>query len=453
MEKPRVPIPIYHPHEPREDEVIYPKFIKRILIASAMVFLAAWLIPKLPWRPKRIEDYLTIYRMIFEAFRTWSMVSTALTTFIIFSYFMITGAYNWRRQYTQSTRNQRAEQFEEVSENERLWESIRAHKMKKSTYKTFKPLESEEETAEFMENIKVFEYLEKTALKLTLKGAVLKSVRKGDQLNLKRTDLVLVTFGSFKSTFTDPSSKANELTVTCSRGMTLTSYCNVMRAFAHFYNKPKRDTLTEDLAYIKAFAQEDSQVLIFNEECFVRLAKTSKLSVAHLTQVILSRFKRATIPIIFEYFNLTGFASSFLGYFIKKSQGSNDVKLTDLLNTFQEAFKSEEKLLKVILQYLIGSFELDHTVFAPMESSLALLQNHIQIRTVNSGTIQEVGEECRGSFLVLEGKLKVSFLKEADSDSIEASVGDFVGIISSLMGKCSSIQVSVHPSCIICLFY
>ena len=73
--------------------------------------------------------------------------------------------------------------------------------------------------------------------------------------------------------------------------------------------------------------------------------------------------------------------------------------------------------------------------------------------TVNSGTIQEVGEECRGSFLVLEGKLKVSFLKEADSDSIEASVGDFVGIISSLMGKCSSIQVSVHPSCIICLFY
>ena len=94
-----------------------PKFIQRILMTSLVVFIAAWLIPKIPWRPKRIEDYLTFYRILFEAFRTWSMISTALTTIIIFTYFSITGAYNWRRQYTKSTIYQKAEQAEIKSEN------------------------------------------------------------------------------------------------------------------------------------------------------------------------------------------------------------------------------------------------------------------------------------------------------------------------------------------------
>ena len=114
--------------------------------------------------------------------------------------------------------------------------------------------------------------------------------------------------------------------------------------------------------------------------------------------MILSRFKRATIPIVFDYFNLTDFATSFLGYFIKKSPGFNNMKMSDLLNT-QETAKSEEKMLKVILQYLIGSFDLNHTEFGSIESSLALLQSHIQIKsTMEAEIIQEIESECKGAF-------------------------------------------------------
>lgn len=436
----------HHHHEPQDDGLIYPKFIQRIIILSTMVFLSSWLIPKLPWRPKRIEDYLQFYRMIFEAFRTWSMVSTALTTIIIFSYFTITGAYNWRRQYTQSTRTQKAEQKEEYSENDRIWKEIQTHKLKKTSKPqiAYKKIENEKETEKFIESIKVFEYLDGEALKETLRESVLMSVSKGEKLvSLQRTDLVFVTFGSFNVTFIDPNHNTNRITVTCKKGKTLTSYSNVMRAFGKYYNKIQTGIDEDELLYINAIAQEDSQVLIINERSFIKLAKTSKLSVAHLTQVILSRFKRAAIPIIFDYFNLSTFSSSFLGYFLKKSQGFNDVKLADLLTTYQESLRNEERLLKVIFQYLIGTFELDHSEFSSMESSLSLLQSHIQIRTSHCnavGNVQDVGEECKGAFLVLEGKLKVSF---NDSNFIEASVGDFVGIISSLMGKCSSIQVKL----------
>lgn len=422
-------------------EPVYGKVINKLFVTSLLLFIAAWLIPNLPWRPKRIEDHLAIYKMIFEAFRTYSMISTATTTILIFVYFTVTGVYNWRRQYTQSTQNQKAEQNENKSGNEQLWERIRGTKISKTKKNEIRPLRNEEgEIIKFMEEIKVFEYLELESLKQTLKGAVLKSVAKGEKLSLKKTDLVFVTFGSFKTIFIDPSSKANGLTVTCTRGRTLTSYSNVMRALAHHFNKTS-DT-EEELKYIKAIAKEDSQILILNAECFVRLANTSKLSVAHLTQVILSRFKRATIPIVFDYFNLTDFATSFLGYFIKKSPGFNNMKMTDLLNT-QETAKNEEKMLKVILQYLIGSFDLNHTEFGSIESSLALLQSHIQIKsTMEAEIIQEIESECKGAFLVLEGKLKVSFSNEKNSKFIEASVGDFVGVISSLMGKCSSIQVN-----------
>jgi len=438
------------------------KTINRVFITSFLLFIAAWLIPNLPWRPKRIEDHLKLYKLIFEVFRTSSMISTATTTILIFAYFAITGIYNWRRQYSQSTRNQKAEQSEDKSENEQLWERIRSTKISKTETLPVAPLRNEEGVIiKFIADIKVFEYLEMESLKQILKGAVLKSVPKGEQLTLKKTDLVFVTFGSFKTIFIDPASKANGLTVTCTRGRTLTSYSNVMRALAHHFNKTS-DTATE-LNSIKTVAQEDSQILVLSEGCFVQLAKTSKLSVAHLTQVILSRFKRATIPIVFDYFNLTDFATSFLGYFIKKSPGFNNMKLTDLLNVTQEPFKTEEKLLKVILQYLIGSFDLDHTEFGSIESSLALLQSHIQIKsTLDEEIIQEVGGECKGAFLVLEGKLKISFSNEKNSKCIEASVGDFVGVISSLMGKCSSIQVKAlvvflllftHPPYIYSLYF
>ena len=433
-------------------QLAHNKAIKRIFITSFLLFIAAWLIPSLPWRPKRIEDYLKIYKLIFEVFRTYSMISTAATTLLIFSYFTITGIYNWRRQYSQSTRNQEAEQSEDKSENEQLWERIRNTKNGKIHSKSTSPAaplrENEADIIKFMASIKVFEYLEMESLKHILKKAVLKSVPKGEKLALKKTDLVFVIFGSFETIFMDPSSKAHGLTVSCTRGRTLTSYSNVMRALAHHFNKTSdRDS---DLNSIKAIAKEDSQVLILTEECFVQLANTSKLSVAHLTQVILSRFKRATIPIVFDYFNLTDFATSFLGYFIKKAPGFNNIKLTDLLNTCQEAFKTEEKFLKVILQYLIGSFDLDHTEFGSIESSLALLQSHIQIKTTTDGEIiQEIDAECRGAFLVLEGSLKISFSNEKSSKCIEASVGDFVGVISSFMGKCSSIQVSPRNSLLI----
>ena len=415
-------------------------FVKKLLLLSLVIFIAAWLIPNLPWRPKRIEDYLKIYRMIFEAFRTWSMISTAFTTLFIVSYFTVTGAYNWRRQYTQSTKKQKEELIEDVSENERLWEEIRNKKIRRTKIYDKQAISTKPEMKEFLEGIKVFEYLESGPFEQILEGAQLKSLKRGEKLLVNKTDLVFVTFGSFKSTFIDPSSKANGLSVTCHTGQNLTSYSNVMRALAHFYNKTSDKV--ESLDSICNVTQEDSQVLILNDKCFVGLARVSKLSVAHLTQVILSRFKRATIPIIFDYFNLTGFASSFLGYFVKKSNGFNDIKLTELLNCYQETFKPEEKLLKVIFQYLIGSFDLEHTEFMAMESSLALLQNHIVIKSCSSDEIiQDIGEECKGAFLILEGKLNISFSNENEAKCIDASVGDFVGIISSLMGKCSSIQV------------
>ena len=217
--------------------------VKRIFLASLIIFVVAWLIPNLPWRPKRIEDFLTIYRMIFEAFRTWSMVSTAFTTFLILSYFTVTGAYNWRRQYTQSTKNQKEELIEDVSENERLWEEIRSKNIRRAQKSNVKPLVTMEEMKEFLEGIKVFEYLESGPFKQIFK-----------------TGLVFVTFGSFKSTFIDSSSKANGLSVSCGRGQTLTSYSNVMRALAHFYNKTSDKV--EGLMSISSVAQEDSQVLI-----------------------------------------------------------------------------------------------------------------------------------------------------------------------------------------------
>jgi hypothetical protein len=416
--------------------------VEKLFMVSSVIFIVAWLIPNIPWRPKRIEDYLTIYRMIFEAFRTWSMVSTAFTTILILIYFTVTGAYNWRRQYTQSTKNQKEELIDDFSENERLWEEIRSKKILGGTrVSRDKVLETKEEIKEFLGRIKVFECLESGSFKKVLEASQLKLIEKGEKLIVNKTDLVFVTFGSFKNTFIDSSTQTNGLSVISRRGQTLTSYSNVMRALAHFYNKTS-DKI-EGLGSISSVAQEDSQVLILNDSCFVGLARVSKLSVAHLTQVILSRFKRATIPIVFDYFNLTGFATSFLGYFIKKSNGFNDVKLAELLTCYQEPFKTEDKLLKVIFQYLIGSFNLEHAEFIPMESSLTLLQSHIQIKTCGPDEIiQEIGEECKGAFLVLEGKLKISFSQENEAKCIETSVGDFVGIISSLMGKCSSIQVT-----------
>ena len=48
-----------------------------------------------------------------------------------------------------------------------------------------------------------------------------------------------------------------------------------MRALAHHFNKTS-DT-EEELKYIKAIAKEDSQILILNAECFVRLSQYVKI--------------------------------------------------------------------------------------------------------------------------------------------------------------------------------
>lgn len=330
-----------------------PKFIQRILMTSLVVFIAAWLIPKIPWRPKRIEDYLKFYRLLFEAFRTWSMISTALTTLIIFAYFLITGAYNWRRQYTKSTQNQKAEQAEIKSENEKQWEELRNSKIIKRKLIPKRLEFNKKDMAEFLESIKVFEYLEGESLQSILEGAYLKNVTKSEEVTVNETDLIFVTFGSFKATFIDStlnSKSTNGFTITCTRGKTLTSYGNVMRAFAKYYNNSTISSTTtiplpdrtRNLSVTIVSKEDDSQILVLNEACFTNLALKSKLSVAHLTQVILSRFKRATIPIIFDYFNLTGTMSSFLGYFLKKSQGLDDVKLADMLLTCQETIKTSK---------------------------------------------------------------------------------------------------------------
>ena len=104
--------------------------------------------------------------------------------------------------------------------------------------------------------------------------------------------------------------------------------------------------------------------------------------------------------------------------------------------------------MRVILQYLIASFGLDHSQFSSIEGSIALLQQHIEIKVADSDEIiQAIGQECKGAFLIIEGNLKFSFTNEKDknkneNNSLEATLGDFVGIISALMGKCSAIQVT-----------
>lgn len=55
--------------------------------------------------------------------------------------------------------------------------------------------------------------------------------------------------------------------------------------------------------------------------------------------------------------------------------------------------------------------------------------------------MQREGQECCGAFLILEGNLQISF--GASEHHVCGVAGDFVGIISSLMGKCSVIQVKV----------
>lgn len=100
---------------------------------------------------------------------------------------------------------------------------------------------------------------------------------------------------------------------------------------------------------------------------------------------------------------------------------------------------------------------MDHSQFSSIEGSIALLQKHIEIKVADSDEIiQAIGQECKGAFLIIEGNLKFSFTNEKDknknvNNSLEATIGDFVGIISALMGKCSAIQVTNDSNIIVYL--
>lgn len=100
---------------------------------------------------------------------------------------------------------------------------------------------------------------------------------------------------------------------------------------------------------------------------------------------------------------------------------------------------------------------MDHSQFSSIEGSIALLQKHIEIKVADSDEIiQAIGQECKGAFLIIEGNLKFSFTNEKDKNkngknSLEATIGDFVGIISALMGKCSAIQVTNDSNIIVYL--
>ncbi len=91
---------------------------------------------------------------------------------------------------------------------------------------------------------------------------------------------------------------------------------------------------------------------------------------------------------------------------------------------------------------MISAFSLDHSKFTSIEASTALLAAHISIHESEAGKVlQSEDQECRGAFLILEGNLQISF--GTSQHHATGVAGDFVGVISSLMGKCSVIQVAV----------
>lgn len=368
------------------------------------------------------------YEVAMKAFKTWSMFSTAASSILLLSYFVITSAYNWRRQYRKSRQEQQRTAQAGPCDSE-LTDIMqrRASIVKAAIIPTRQP-------KELLSQIKIFQYVDVASLQTLTQDAQVRVLNPGQVLRLKRTEMAFVGEGAFKVSFRMGDS--DDFSVNIGVGGTLTSYANALRALAKAYYSEKS---VADRESCRIEAKEAGGVaIILDEKCFGRLVKASNLAVAHLAQVMLTRFKRATLPLLLNYFHLDSVMTAFLPYFLNKP-ASSSLKITDLI----ENQAKTEKFRRAVFSYLITSFGLDHTLFTAMEASSSLLAAHISIHQSGAGeVVQREGQECRGAFLILEGSLEVSFGGDGVK-GITGGVGDFCGIISALMGKCSVVKIAV----------
>lgn len=366
------------------------------------------------------------YEVALKAFKTWSMFSTAASSILLLMYFVVTSAYNWRRQYRKSRQEQ--QRTAQAGPCDYEWKDIlkrRTSIVKSATTPTREP-------RKLLSQLKVFQYVDATALQMLTEKAQVRVLKSSEVLHLKRTEMAFVGEGAFNVSF----GTGDDFKVRIGVGGTLTSYANALRALAKAYFTEKSVTELESCR-IEA-GVEGGVAIVLDEKCFGRLVETSHLAVAHLTQVMLTRFKRATLPLLVNYFHLDSAMTAFLPYFLNKSTSST-VKITDLI----EAQPKSEKFRRAVFSYLISAFGLDHTLFTAMEASPSLLSSHISIHQSAAGeVVQMEGRECRGAFLILEGALEISFGGDGEN-SISGGVGDFCGVISSLMGKCSVVKIAV----------
>jgi len=379
-------------------------------------------------------------------FRHLTFAGTIAGICIMVIYGMIAFIYHWRRAYSKSEVTSTAPK----NLNEEEWMTIQNKLSMKPGAMSEKILINQQDIRSFLSELKVFNYVEETALNLIAEKSELKMIERDDVLSFTNFELVIVAAGKFIIR----SSSLETLQATIRKGGALTSYVNVLRGFGTFYHfknevHDKKIVKQSSIATIQAL--QTSQILIIKDEIFHELAATSTLAIAHLTQVILSRFKRATLPMINEYLGMTDRSNQvLLPYFVKSA---NDAALlAELQHTVLNKSTSDLKSGRAIhatFSYLLKAFDLNYSLFGVMDSTSSFLLSHVQFHTIEAQgtkTLQEEGREFRGAFVLLEGSLRLSFCKK-ENGPLVATPGDIVGVLSALMGKCSPINISTESSC------
>ncbi len=257
---------------------------------------------------------------IVGAFKTWSLISTGVSTVVVLCYFAITGVYNWHRQYRQSRKEQQV--TETVDEDE--WKEARKGKIVSGFQATSDP-------KRLLEQLKVFRYLDAGLLEQLTNEAKVVELKAGQPLKLERTEMAFVGTGKFVVCFEGET----VLRVPIGPGGTLCSYANAIRSLATaFFARKTKEAVNGPRVSVSA-VEDGSTAIILTESSFKRLVQSSDLAVAHLTQIMLTRFKRATLPLLLNYFHLDSVMNAFLPYFLYRPASLNSAKFSELLDSIQ----------------------------------------------------------------------------------------------------------------------
>lgn len=375
-----------------------------------------------------------------------SLVGTIVCVICVLVYALVSVIYHWRRAYGKIEPSQPLPK----DQNEIEWEAIQQKLKTNPAIPPERILINSQDKRHFLAELRVFNYVEEAALSLIAEKSELRMVEKGELLTFANFELVIVTAGRFAVR----STTLETLQATIRKGGALTSYVNVMRGFGSFFflngkNAARKHFKQTPIANIQAL--QASQVLIIKDSILHELATVSPLAIAHLTQVILSRFKRATLPVLNDYLGMTERSNQvLLPYFVKP--GNDMSSLAELQHSVLDKSAGDwrsERAIHAIFSYMLKAFDLNHSRFGVMDNTSSFLQSHIQFHAVEATerrTLQEEGREFRGAFVIIEGCLKLSFAKTG-SDALLASSGDIVGVLSALMGKCSPIHIFTEATC------